>query len=75
MRREIVMIADQDACGAIREALGDLSMGSYPPPRSNRDYGEHEASLISANGDPVSELLYTCNFAFLSPTTYHFDQF
>ena len=55
----------QDECGAIREELGDLTMGSYPPPRSNEDYGTNEASLIAQNGDPVSDLLYTTNFSFL----------
>jgi len=60
------MIKGQDSCGAIREELGDLSRGSYPPPRSNEEYGTNEASLISQNGDPVSDLLYTTNFAFLA---------
>ncbi len=60
------MIEDQHSCGAIREELGDLSSGSYPPPRSNEEYGANEASLISQNGDPVSDLLYTTNFAFLA---------
>jgi hypothetical protein len=40
-------------------------MGRYPPPRSNEAYGTNEASLIAKNGDPVSDLLYTTNFAFL----------
>jgi hypothetical protein len=55
----------QDASGAIREELGDLKMGSYPPPQSNEAYGTNEASLIGENGDPLSDLLYTTNFAFL----------
>ena len=55
----------QDECGAIREELGDLKMGKYPPPQSNEAYGTNEASLIGSNGDPVSDLLYTTNFAFL----------
>ena len=40
-------------------------MGSYPPPQTNEAYGTNEASLIAENGDPVSDLLYTTNFAFL----------
>lgn len=60
------MIEDQDSCGAIREELGDMLLGSYPPPRSNEEYGTNEASLISQNGDPISDLLYTTNFAFLA---------
>jgi len=55
----------QDECGAIREELGDLKMGKYPPPQSNEAYGTNEASLIGKNGDQVSDLLYTTNFAFL----------
>lgn len=55
----------QDPCGAIREELGDLALGSYRPPQSNAEYGTREASLIHENGDPVADMLYTCNFAFL----------
>ena len=57
--------AAQDDCGAIREELGDVAMGYFPPPESNASYGTNEAPLIHANGDPVADLLYTCNFAFL----------
>lgn len=59
------LLALQDPCGAIREELGAPELGSYPPPPSNEAYGRHEASLIQANGDPVADLLYTTNFAFL----------
>lgn len=59
------LLAGQDACGVIREELGDLAMGDYGPPKTNADYGLHEATLIQANGDPLSDLLYTTNFAFL----------
>ena len=55
----------QDECGAIREELGNLKSGKYPPPQSNEAYGTAEASLIAKNGDKVSDLLYTTNFAFL----------
>jgi hypothetical protein len=55
----------QDKSGAIREELGEIKMGRYPPPQSNKAYGTTEASLIAQNGDPVSDLLYTTNFAFL----------
>ena len=60
------LIALQTPCGAIREELGQLKMGAYPPPQSNEAYGRNEASLIQANGDPVCDLLYTTNFAFLA---------
>ena len=59
------LLALQDDCGAIAEELGAPELGSYPPPLTNEAYGEHEASLIQANGDPVADLLYTTNFAFL----------
>jgi hypothetical protein len=59
------MRRSQDASGAIREELGDLARGSYRPPRSNAEYGSNEAALIQENGDPVADLLYTCNFTFL----------
>lgn len=59
------LIALQDECGAIREELGDLKMGVYPPPQSNEAYGTNEASLLGKNGDKVSDLLYTTNFALL----------
>ncbi len=55
----------QDPCGAIREELGLPGKGWYPPPASNEAYGTNEASLIQKNGDPVSDMLYTANFAFL----------
>ncbi|MBQ0077736.1 MAG: hypothetical protein KBS55_03765 [Bacteroidales bacterium] len=57
----------QDECGAIREELGrkggdvnNMLIGS------NAEYGKGEASLIARNGDPVADMLYTCNFAFLA---------
>lgn len=55
----------QQPCGAIREELGLPGRGSYAPPASNEAYGGNEASLIQQNGDPVCDLLYTTNFAFL----------
>lgn len=54
-----------DPCGAIREKIGHLELGEAPPPRSNEEYGRGEASLIQENGDPVCDLLYTANYAFL----------
>lgn len=60
------LIELQHESGAIREELGKPGMGAYPPPPSNEAYGGNEASLIQKNGDPVSDLLYTTNFAFLA---------
>ena len=59
------MMEDQVACGAIREELGRPGMGDYAPPSSNAAYGTSEASLIQKNGDPLADMLYTCNFTFL----------
>ncbi|MBS0662383.1 MAG: hypothetical protein JSR48_03915 [Verrucomicrobia bacterium] len=55
----------QDASGAIREELGELAQGDFRPCRSNEEYGTNEAPLIQENGDPVADLLYTCNFTLL----------
>jgi hypothetical protein len=55
----------QQPCGAIREELGDLARGRHLPPSSNAGYGKTEAPIIERNGDPVADLLYTCNFAAL----------
>jgi hypothetical protein len=55
----------QDGSGAIREELGALDHGDMAPPVLNDAYGTGEAPLIQENGDPVSDLLYTCNFTFL----------
>ncbi|MEI6783727.1 MAG: hypothetical protein WCQ21_22780, partial [Verrucomicrobiota bacterium] len=55
----------QDPSGAIREELGPPGHGDMAPPASNAAYGSNEAPLIQENGDPVADLLYTCNFAFL----------
>jgi hypothetical protein len=55
----------QDPCGAIREEVGAAGKGSYGPCESNEDYGTTEAPLIQANGDPVCDMLYTTNFAFV----------
>lgn len=60
------LLDKQDACGAIREEIGAAGHGSYGPPRSNDDYGRHEATLLQKNGDPVCDLLYTTNFAFFA---------
>ena len=60
------LLSSQDRCGAIREELGVAGKGGCPPPASNEAYGTAEAPLIQSNADAVSDLLYTCNFAFLA---------
>jgi hypothetical protein len=59
------LLADQVESGAIRERMGEIKMGQMAPPASNEAYGTAEAPLIQQNGDPVADLLYTCNFALL----------
>lgn len=60
------LLINQQPCGAIREELGDNGLGMFGAARSNKDYGVGEAPLISKNGDPVADMLYTTNFAFFS---------
>ena len=60
------LLRGQDACGAIREEIGDAGKGGCPPPASNEAYGTAEAPLIQTNADTASDMLYTCNFAFLA---------
>ena len=62
------LLSFQDESGAIREDLGNVGHGKYAPPKTNAAYGTNEAPLIQGNGDPVADMLYTSNFAFLSLT-------
>ena len=59
------LLASQDSCGAIREEVGSPGKGACEPPASNDEYGTGEAPLIQTNGDPLCDLLYTTNFAFV----------
>ena len=60
------LLENQMECGAIREELGAEGTGQFGGAKSNRDYGITEAPLIAVNGDPVSDMLYTSNFAFFA---------
>jgi len=60
------LLRGQDVCGAIREEIGAAGKGGFPPPASNEAYGTAEAPLIQTNADTASDMLYTCNFAFLA---------
>lgn len=60
------LLKNQVASGAIREELGGAGKGRYGRTASNAAYGKHEAPVIFDNGDPVADMLYTCNFAFFS---------
>lgn len=60
-------LENQDECGAICEELGDATSDKNNLLiSSNAEYGKNEASLIARNGDPVSDMLYTCNFGFFA---------
>ncbi|HET7215962.1 MAG TPA: hypothetical protein VFL79_20395 [Terriglobia bacterium] len=59
------LLAFQSSSGGIREELGGPGKKGLLPPKSNAEYGTSEAPLIQENGDPVCDLLYTMNFAFL----------
>ncbi|MPZ19962.1 MAG: hypothetical protein GEV06_18910 [Luteitalea sp.] len=63
MARDLTALQDQS--GAIREAIGSAAQGHYTPPKTNEEYGTSEAPLIQENGDPLTDVLYTSNFAFL----------
>lgn len=59
------ILSFQDKSGAIQEEVGAVGKGQFGPPKSNSTYGTSEAPLLQQNGDPVCDLLYTTNFAFL----------
>ena len=59
------MLKRQDDCGAICEELGVSDRGAYGVPTTNEAYGTAEAPLIQENGNPLCDLLYTTNFAFV----------
>lgn len=59
------LLLHMDKSGAIQDFMGDIEKGSYPPPKSNENYGTNEASIIQKNGDPATDLLYTTNWAFI----------
>lgn len=58
------LLQHQDACGAIRVELGKGDLGMSGKTKSNETYGKYEAPLIAEDGDKVSDMLYTTNFAF-----------
>ncbi len=59
------MLRDQQACGAIREEIGK-GKGMFRELKKNSDYGTDEGSLIFKNGDEISCMIYTNNFAVFS---------
>jgi hypothetical protein len=59
------LLRHQAPCGAIPERLEGGGGGHYVIPASNEAYGTTETPLIQANGDAVSDQLYTTGFALL----------
>jgi hypothetical protein len=59
------MLKNQVDCGAIREELGK-GKGMFKELKKNSDYGTDEGSLITMNGQEISCMLYTNNFALFS---------
>jgi len=59
------MLKYQDASGAIQEELGK-GKGMFNALKKNSDYGSDEGSLIFKNGEKISCMLYTNNFALFS---------
>ncbi len=54
----------QDAeTGAIREQVIDYPHLQFRLPRSNAEYGSSESGLAAKDGDPVTDQLYSTNFA------------
>ena len=62
------LVAYQDECGAIAEAIGENGVGRpvYTQFSKNSDYGQHESPVIQNNGDPCSDSLYTTGFAVMA---------
>ena len=62
------LLRSQQPCGAIREQICDTGWrctDKSNTPRSNGAYGRGEAPLQQTNTDPVTDALYTINFAAL----------
>merc|ERR1719191_1088692 len=53
------------ATGAFREEVSADGWGNAAIIPNNDNYGDFESPLNQNNSDPVSDLLYTANFAFL----------
>ena len=59
------LLARQHANGAIYEEISAPGWGGAAKVPNNENYGTFEAPLNQKNTDPVSDLLYTSNFALL----------
>jgi hypothetical protein len=59
------LLARQAACGALREEVSAKGWAAATRVPNNTNYGTFEAPLNQENDDPVSDLLYTTNFAII----------
>jgi hypothetical protein len=59
------LLRDQQPCGAIPEVLSGKPGGHFHVPASNEAYGTSETPLLQNNGDPVTDQLYSTNFALI----------
>ncbi len=59
------LIRRQQPCGAIPDELLGASTGHFHAPASNEAYGTSETPLMQTDGDPVSDQLYSTNFALI----------
>jgi hypothetical protein len=59
------LIKNQQACGAIPEELSGTMTGHFHAPPSNEAYGTTETPLLQSDGDPVTDQLYSTNFALI----------
>ncbi len=60
------LLKNQVEVGALREELGEGSKGRYGAPKSNSSYGHAGAPVIHSNGEPITDMLCTSNFAFFA---------
>lgn len=59
------ILQHQQPCGAIADCRSRVASGHYSIPATNEEYGTNETPLIQADGDPISDQLYTTGFALL----------
>jgi len=57
----LALAALQDSSGAIRATTGV----GWQAPTSTADYGSREMPIVQRNNEPICDLLYSCNFAFI----------
>jgi hypothetical protein len=59
-------LSRQQPCGGVQEWLGTAGQCDACPPPNNDAYGGGEAPLVQDNGDTITDVLYSNNFALVS---------